>query len=392
MTRYRRNGAVLVIVAVSIMVLIGFAAIVADVGVMYNARQDLQRTADASALAGVSALVGDNMMKVIMGTADAGTFPAIEQNIIDRSQDIHKRNPFLNGGQVIAELEDIKYGFINIYSGTSPIETGVPQEDINAVYVISKKEEGHTNGAMPLFFAAIFGKHSTNISASAVAAFDTRFERFIIDTPGAANLIPFTIHEDAYEQEYNYGGDNYAYDDGTVSRSPDGIREIRLYPYPLSGSGYEEGDGNFGVLNVGTENQGIDAERVQIENGISGQDLIDEIGTDELSFENEAGESITYDMTGSPGLEASLKDVIEPKIGDIVGFFTHNHVILSGSNATYTVTGLKFGRVMDIKLTGSPDQKGFYIQPVIYSGGGIKINPERESYGRGEIGRIVLVR
>jgi hypothetical protein len=392
MTKYRRKSAVLVIVAVSMVVLIGFAAIVADVGIMYNARQDLQRTADASALAGVSALVGDEMMKVIMGTSDAGTFPAIQQNIVSRSQDIHKINPFLNGGQVVAEPEDIKYGFINIYSGTSPIDTGALPEDHNAVYVISRKEAGHTNGTMPLFFAAIFGKHSTDISASAVAAFDTRYERFIVDTPGAANVLPFTIHEDAYEQEYNYGEDNYSCEHETVSRSPDGIREIRLYPYPLSGSGYTEGDGNFGVLNIGTENQGIDAERVQIENGVSGEDFYNEIGTDELFFENEYGESITYDMTGSPGLEATLKDAIEAKIGDVIGFFTHNQVILSGSNAIYTITSLKFGRIMDIRLTGPPNQKGFYIQPVIYSGGGIKIDPERESYGRGEIGRIVLVR
>lgn len=392
MINHQRRSATLILVAVSMIVLIGFAAIVVDVGVMYDARQDLQQTADASALAGASAYVGDDMMQIIMGTANAGTFPEIEQNIVDRSQDVHKRNKFFNGEEIVAELDDIKWGFINIYSGTSPIETEVIQEDHNAVYVISRKEASHVNGAVPLFFAAIFGKYSTNITASAVAAFDTRFERFIVDTPGAANILPFTIHEDAYEQEYNFGGDNYSYENETVNRSPDGIREIRLYPYPLSGSGYEEGDGNFGVLNIGTENQGIDAERVQIENGVSGEDFMDEIGTDELSFENDVGESISYDMTGSPGLEATLKDAIEAKIGDVIGFFTHNQVVLSGSNAIYTITELKFGRVMDIKLTGPPNQKGFYIQPVIYSGGGIKIDPTRETYGRGEIGRIVLVR
>lgn len=389
---HQKRGATLVLVAISTVVLIGFAALVVDVGAMYNARADLQRTADASALAGVSAYVGDDMMKIIMGTADAGTFLAIEQNIISRSQDIHKRNKFFNGEEIVAEPDDIEYGFINIYSGTSTIETGALPKDHNAVYVISRKEAGHVNGAVPLFFASIFGKHTKDVTASAVAAFDTRFERFIVDTPEAAHILPFTIHEDAYEQEYNYGEDNYSYENETVSRSQDGIREIRLYPYPLSGSGYEEGDGNFGILNIGTENQGIDAERVQIENGVSGQDLENEIGTDELSFENEAGESISYTMTGSPGLEATLKDAIATKIGDVIGFFLHDQVILSGANATYTITALKFGRIMDIKLTGPPNQKGFYIQPVIYSGGGIKIDPTRETYGRGEIGRIVLVR
>ena len=53
---HRRRGAVAVQVAVSMTAIMGFAALTIDVGVIYNAKTDLQRTADAAALAASSKL------------------------------------------------------------------------------------------------------------------------------------------------------------------------------------------------------------------------------------------------------------------------------------------------------------------------------------------------
>ena len=50
-----QRGAVAVQVAVMAPILIGFAAFSIDVGLMFNAKTDLQRAADAAALAGVAA-------------------------------------------------------------------------------------------------------------------------------------------------------------------------------------------------------------------------------------------------------------------------------------------------------------------------------------------------
>ena len=50
------KGQVLVLVALAIVVLLGFAALGIDVGFMYSVRHELQRSADAGALAGASAL------------------------------------------------------------------------------------------------------------------------------------------------------------------------------------------------------------------------------------------------------------------------------------------------------------------------------------------------
>ena len=48
------KGQVLVLVALAIFVLLGLAALGIDVGFMYNVRHELQRSADAGALAGAS--------------------------------------------------------------------------------------------------------------------------------------------------------------------------------------------------------------------------------------------------------------------------------------------------------------------------------------------------
>ena len=51
----RKRGAMLVLVAVSLGMLIGFAALAVDFGMLYDARSETQRAADAAALAGASA-------------------------------------------------------------------------------------------------------------------------------------------------------------------------------------------------------------------------------------------------------------------------------------------------------------------------------------------------
>jgi hypothetical protein len=116
-----------------------------------------------------------------------------------------------------------------------------------------------------------------------------------------------------------------------------------------------------------------------------------EIGTSDLTFYDDAGADITYDITGSPGLEVALKAPIGDKIGDVVGFFLHDNVVLSGANAIYTITGIRYGRIMDVRLVGAPSERGVFIQPVSYTGGEVIIDPEAPSTG-GLLGRIVLAR
>ena len=73
------EGAVAAIMVVSIVALLGFAAIVVDAGVLYTERRHLQTAADAAALAGVQELPGSPAAAV----AQAQNYAAINGAIAD---------------------------------------------------------------------------------------------------------------------------------------------------------------------------------------------------------------------------------------------------------------------------------------------------------------------
>lgn len=392
--RTRRPGVVAIQVGVLLIVLVGFAALTVDVGTLYNARGDLQRASDAASLAGASVLVSDEMMRMRQGTGGSSEVAYITDTMITRVTEFAASNPSFGLATTVVASGDLAIGSLDLMSGTAPLVTGGAASAYNAVEVIVRREAGSegTNAPVPFFFAPIFGHMVGETSASAVAVFDDRVQG--IDANNVtSNLTPFTISRDAFESELAFGGDQYSYDEGsnTVSNTGDGIREIRLYPYPLSGAGYSEGDGNFGVLNIGIGNQGVSAEQDQILNGITPAQIEDEFGTSEPTFYDDGGSPMTYTSTGSPGLEAVLQNTIDLIVGEVVGFFLHDGVVLDGSNATYTISDIRFGRVMAIRLTGPPNSRGFYVQPISYNGGGVIIDPQAPSTG-GLLGRIILAR
>ena len=78
------TGSVMVIVALTLVVLLGFLALGIDLGMLFTARTDAQRAADAAALAGASAFV-DNPRAAAVAPATA------------RATEYALRNTFRNG-------------------------------------------------------------------------------------------------------------------------------------------------------------------------------------------------------------------------------------------------------------------------------------------------------
>ncbi len=381
----RRRAVVAVQVAVSAFLIIGFAALTIDVGVMYNTRADLQRAADAAALAGVSAYTSDEMMQVRLGQGSPSLLYEVLSSAGSRVDAFAASNPSLGTATTLIEANDVVTGWIDVTSATSPIQSAVPADAHNAVRVVARRSNQGPNGPVELSFSSIFGFSETESSASAVAVFDDRAAGFCTEED-ARILMPFTIHEDIFAAELVGGSDNYGYDDDSESviNGSDGIREIKLYPYV-------DAPGNFGLLNIGTPNQGVPALGDQIENGVPPEDVEAEIGTTTLTFYDECGDPITLDITGSPGLDVALQPSIETRVGDVVAFLLHDQVVDGGSNTVYTITQIRFGRVMDILLQGASFSRGFWIQPLSYSGPGVVIS-EHAGSSNGLAGRIVLAR
>lgn len=386
--RHRRRGAIAILVAVTTVMMMAFGMLVVDIGLMYSAKNDLQRAADAAALAGASAFL-----------SDAGQVQdnyVLGQSAYDRSSAYSVPNETLRAGTFL-EISDVTVGRHDFDYPTQPLGN---DGRWNGVEVITRRTSGSTNGPVGLAFAKIFGNQHAQVTATARAAFIDRVAGYRILQVN--NLMPFTIQELIYQDMLANGTDNYTYYDESVVNQSDNIREFRLAPWKWQdaeeqlealATGTEgEGAGNFGILNVGVGNTGTSTVVYQIENGISGDELVNEFGTDELIFYDESEGARTYNSTGTPGGHTSLKQVLASKVGQVVGFFIHTELpMYNGSNAVYKISGIRFGRVMAVEFTGNPNQRALVLQPVSYTSDAIIIHDEAPSTD-GQLGRIALVR
>ena len=377
----RRRGATAVFITIMLPVMGGFAAIVVDVGLLYTTRADLQRAADSAALAGVSAYFSDPGL--------AGDIEALTQLAIGRAQHFSLQNATL-GKPTILDLADIALGRHDYDNPTGPLLTSEP---FNAVQVTVRRTPDSANGPVPFIFARIFGRFEGSVTATARAAMRDQLAGYRLEEYGG--FIPFTIHEDIYEEMSLNGPDDYSYDDGVVNLGDD-VPEIKLFPWKWGDMAEEVGDdgadgaGNFGTLNIGVDSQSASVLEDQIRRGISAEELEAEFGTSELEFYDDDGEPVTYTANGNTGLSTSMKDTVNARIGDVVGFFVHREIYDNGSNATYVISGVRWGRIMDLHLTGKPSNRALVIQPVAYTDGNVVVSEFAPSTD-GQVGRVQLV-
>lgn len=393
MGRTRRHGIVVVQVVVLITVLMGFAALTIDIGTLYRARGELQAAADAAALAGASAFTTDAMLKVRLTPDDDASLYEVLSATVDRVNEFSQLNYTL-GSPTVVELSasDISSGWIDLTSGTSAIDPARASNTFNAVQVTVRRASGGgdgSNGPVPFFLAPILGLASGDTFATAAGAFDDRFAGIAVGS-GSAGTLPLSTDDTLYTAGLasapDSSLDNYGYDDGSgsVVSMADGVNEINIFPGVTA-------PGNFGLLNIGTPNNGLPGLSYQIENGVSAAEMQAEIGTSEITFYDSGGSPTAYSITGTPGMENGLIPSFELQIGQTVSFFVHGAVAGNGANSTYTITGIRFARVMGVQLTGPQSQRGIWVQPVVYSGADVITGVAAPS-SNGMIGRIVLVR
>jgi hypothetical protein len=382
-----RRALVAVQVLVMLTVLLGFAALTVDIGTLYRARAELQVAADAAALAAASAYTTDTMLQVRLSSEDPAAFATVLEMASTRAATFGYLNDTL-GWPTLIQTSDVVTGWLDVTLAASVLNTAALPTDHNAVQVMVRREKGggtDSNGPVELFFAPVFGKLVGETSASAVAVFDDRFAGYDLNANGAGAL-PFSVHKNIYLNALAAGADEYAYDGDIedVALGSDRVPEINLYPHDAV-------PGNFGLLNIGSPNQGVPELRDQIENGISPADMEAEVGTSEVIFVDDNGSPVTYQISGNPGMKTSLESSIEERAAEVVAFFIHGGVTGTGANSIYNIVDIRFGRVMGVRLIGPPTQRGLWIQPVTYNGGGVMLGGAAAS-SNGMVGRLVLAR
>lgn len=171
-SRSLRRGTVAVLVTISLTMLVGFMALAIDVGMLYNTKAELQRAADAAALAAAVELGrgGENPMDRARAVA----------------QDYVNRNTVL-GQSTVLTASDFTFGQAYIDDTTGKYVFNARENAVNAVRLTVRRTEGSPSGPVPLFFARIFGFQTSNLSATAGAAVTPRDIVFAMDVSGSHN-------------------------------------------------------------------------------------------------------------------------------------------------------------------------------------------------------------
>ena len=176
------RGAVLILVAGTMFVLLGFAALAVDVGFLMNARTEAQRTADAMALAAASAFIDDMPNAETLGASRALDYAAKNQ----------------------------VQGVTASFNPDTDMQIW-PDEKKVRVTANFLRERGNP---MPTFFAKLLGISDVNVRTIATA------EASPANVVGC--LAPWAL-PDAWEDDLTGGAPGeYDYDDADNSRTPTG--------------------------------------------------------------------------------------------------------------------------------------------------------------------------
>jgi Flp pilus assembly protein TadG len=360
---FDRRGNVLVLSATLMIVLVALVAFAVDIGYMQVAKAELQRTADAAAIAAAWELIKpenststDNSVQCTNARGKAVQFAAANP-VLTTAPAVDSNNSNSTDGDVVI-------GYLSEPSNpSSSFDTLLPLQ-ANAVKVRVRKTAASSNGAVPLFFARSLGLQSQDMQATATAALMTNFGGFKTPSNGTnLQILPFALDKTTWDGMLAGGGtDNYHWDadQHQVVSGSDGVREVNLYP---QGTG---SPGNRGTVDIGSCNNSTNDIARQIVYGINEADLAHHGGKLEFNAQGK------LPLNGDTGISAGVKDELASIIGQprIIPIF--ESVCGPGNNAEYQIVQFAGIRIVDVNLTGKMSNKKLIIQPAkILAIGGI---------------------
>jgi len=367
-TLARRRGNIVAMTAILMMVMIAFVALAVDIGYLYTVRNELQRSADAAAIAATWELI-DKDGKAGTETADSlATSARTKAALFASLNKVGNQAPGLAG-------DDVNVGYMSNPSDPNGAMLATPTGKLpNAVFVRVQRTSAQ-NGQVPLFFARAIGFDQATETAQATAAFRSGLSGFQMPSDGTnLNILPFALDETTWNALTTAGSDSWTYNKSTktVTAGGDGIKEVNLFP---QGTG---SPGNRGTVDIGSANNSTADISRQIRSGITQADYSALLAQNRsLQF----GVSGTLTLNGDTGISAGVKDDLASVVGQprIIPIF--RSVSGPGNNAVYTICKWVGVRVMYVKLTGSASSKTVTIQPCnVVAKGGIYDNGGGSDY------------
>jgi Flp pilus assembly protein TadG len=366
----QRRGAISVLAAFMSVLVLGMVAFAVDVGYVLSAKQELQRTADAAALAAcweyAKSLSKNSGADVAMTQGRTAASQYALRNMVGGIQ------PAINQNTSNSPSGDLVFGQIaNVYAANPTLSTTTPAS-FNAVRVKIRKDST-LNGQTPYFFAKVFGLTGQNLTAEATAAYVRNISGVRIPASGGnVDVLPYALDLETWNALLaGQTTDQWTWDEHTksISAGGDGVKEANLFP---QGTG---SPGNRGTVDIGGSNNSTADIARQIVYGLSSADLAYFGG--EIKF-NQQGE---LDLNGDTGISAGVKDELASIKGQPRLIPIFSKVVGPGNNANYTIVQWAGIRIMEVKLTGAMSQKRVIIQPCpMVVPGGIASTTNTSSY------------
>lgn len=223
----REKGVTLVLFSLLISVFLGFTALSVDLGYLFLIRHELQKTADAAALAGAYYLPNTS-------------------TALSKAQQIAQLN-FPNQGTVL-QSADVLFGTWNASTNTFTTTNTNP----SAISVTVRKSQSSQN-AVTLFFAPIFGISTRDVSATAIATQNSTKFPYAVVGMNSINMSGGTFVDSYNSAQGSYGGSNIAQrgdaaTNGTITLSGSAL----IKGNATAGQGYSIGGGTVGVTGTKT--------------------------------------------------------------------------------------------------------------------------------------------
>jgi hypothetical protein len=130
--------------------------------------------------------------------------------------------------------------------------------------------------------------------------------------------------------------------------------------YPDLNSGLAPG--NRGTVDLGAPGNSTSDIKRQILCGLNAFDL-SFFSDSKIEFDDDGA---LY-LNGDTGISAGIEDSLETIIGQIRAIPIFIEVTGQGNNTTYTIVKFVGVRIMDVKLSGGPNNRHLTVQPAMFS-------------------------
>ena len=346
----RRTGGIVPLSALFMTATVAAVVFAVEIGRMGIIQSELQRAADAGALAASWDLASQfNLGKT---STQAISYSRTSAQTMVGQNVVRGVTPILDSNTTNATTGDIVFGKFSGFGNTSATVTPAMTSETNSVTVCVHKDAVR-NGASSLGLAKLLGVATFGSKASATAAWMREIRGFKSPTGSETlGILPFAVKKtewDAYIA--GSGTDVWKWNPTTktVTAGTDGIKELNIYPANTAAAG------NFGTVDVGNPNNSTNDLKRQIAQGVSAADLAF------LGGKLELGANGTLILNGDTGISASIAAELTPIIGKPRVIFIYTTVSGNGNNANFTIVKFVGIRMVEVKLTGNP--KKIMIQP-----------------------------